>query len=189
MMNQAWPGGLLLGIATATGCLLTEPTERQPGEVRTGIYDVELATHTDTCSPRRGEGPLGRHDVSADFYGISLWTASGIPGAGHSFLRYELPSADDYQATRGRGLLIGRDCGGEASFLQLNELVAANESGFVVRQRTDWTVARPCLDPVLSELPLQSCRVDQDYLYVLRQVCEEPCRVTRVGEEITCTCL
>lgn len=169
--------GVALGSMTAAGCLLVEPTELHPEEIRAGIYSVEVSTHTDTCFPLRGQGDLGLRDVEVSYSKISPWAAQFLDGSLRSFYRYDLLADDGYQSTRGRGLLFGGECRGNATFLEHNELVAANESGFLVRQRTDWTVTQPCLDPTVSVMPMESCRVDQDYVYELRQVCEEPCQV------------
>lgn len=169
-MKQAW----LLALAMLSGCWFVEPTDWHPEDVESGRYELKVITRTDTCSPRRGAGDIGELDVDVSSGVIStqgvITTDSYL-----SFYSYDLSADDGYEITSGRGLLLGKDCGAEATYLTHHELTAATGGGFVVRQRTDWTVTRPCLDAVNSEVPRQSCRVEQDYRYELLWSYEETC--------------
>jgi hypothetical protein len=112
MMTRGWLRGLakhgaIAAVATlvmmaTTSCLLVEPVELSPDEVRSGIYQLEISTHTDTCFPRRTSGDVGLLEVVAGYDGISTWGVSTRDEQLFSFYRYLLDSDEGYSSTRGR---------------------------------------------------------------------------------------
>lgn len=189
--------GSLGGIAVALmGCIEEAEDVRSPELVGTGVYEVSVTTVTDTCAPMRLEGRRRVSDVFVYRDGAEI--APMLPAESavveEGFERANLHREESFTASKGRGDVVGADCGGEAIYLTRLSLTAADESGLTVRRWTEWKVVTPCQrEPGPGgrgrELPQESCSVKQDVRYELVQHCEAPCKLYhRGGEDYACEC-
>lgn len=150
-----------------------------PSEVPTGIYSLRIDERIETCDPPKVVGEFPEVNVHATDTGLSVVSLEGRPGL-TSLHRHVLPKAQRYQLTTGRGIEVGVGCpGGDITFVTHRKVVSATSGGFVVNEKTDWTVTAPCPEDsmVIAPFPQQSCRSDVDQHYGLLEVCAQPCQI------------
>ncbi len=157
------------------GCM---EEEIDPSEIPTGIYSLRIDERIETCDPPQLVGELPEVEVHASDTGLLVVSLEGIPGF-TSLHRHFLPKAQGYQLTTGRGVELGAICpDGDLTFVTHRKVVSATSGGFVVNEKTDWTVTSPCPEgSTVTPFPQQSCRSDVDQHYGLLEVCAQPCRI------------
>lgn len=170
--------------------------EIDPSEIPTGIYALRIDERIETCDPPKAVGELPEIGIFANDMGLSVVSLEGRPNFTY-MLRHFLPRDQGYQLTTGRGIEVGWGCpGGDITFVTHRQVGAATSGGFVVNEKTDWTVTVPCPDDptVIHAYPQQSCRSEVDQHYELLEVCDEPCWIRqelRPGPlfgDISCVC-
>lgn len=167
---KSW--AVLVGVLLM-GCV---DEEIDPSEIPSGIYALRIDERIETCDPPKLVGEFPEMGVHATDTGLGVVSISGGP----SFLSLQfpfLPKDQGYQLTSGRGLQVSSCPSADISFITHRKVVSATSGGFVVNEKTDWTVRVPCPEDaaVIKTYPQESCRSDVDQHYDLLEVCERPC--------------
>ncbi len=172
---------LLAAVTFGIGCSAAHPSD----EVRTGIYQLEIESEIDGCSPARTAGDLGVVGVLVREGAVD----APVPAVGEGLLtapRVQLRPGASYHAETNR-----RVSGCDGAWVHEEwTLMASSGEAFEVLHSQSWAGLESCLvRPDTADMPQVDCDSERRLTYRLQDICEAPCALhLDLTGSIVCAC-